>query len=210
MVFEAEELHCTAEEIDRHPFARFICQRVFPQHHADQVIGWAIISKECSDSLDSKIAENFYQLCDTIADERHHIAEETAENLAAAKIKLGEKRYDEALTRIVGALEMNPASSVAKDLFVQTLTKTTWTFPEITITHAVPIDQLSFAAPSSLWVNLGGKTNTTVFWDLETMELKSVLFPHLTGKNRNLLAGPQGQLSSFSVEKAPCCAMPKL
>jgi hypothetical protein len=123
------------------------------------------------------------------------IAERTAAKLGAAQLKLDAKRYDDALVRIVNALQTNLDSPEAKSMLVKILLETTWTLPEVTITHAAPIDQLFFAAPSSLWVNLGGKANTTVLWDLDTMSLKSVLFPHPTEKNRSLLVGPQNRFT---------------
>ncbi len=123
------------------------------------------------------------------------VVEKTAAKLAAAKTKLDERRYDDALVRIVNALETNPDSAEAKNFLVRILRETTWILPEITITHAAPIDQFSFVAPSSLWVNLGGKMNTTVLWDLGNMTLRSALFPHPTEKNRSLIVGPQSQFA---------------
>ena len=50
------------------------------------------------------------------------------------------------------------------------LSETTWSFPELTLKHPMPVDQLAAAGSSALWVSLGGKNNTTVRWNLENAE----------------------------------------
>lgn len=70
------------------------------------------------------------------------------------------------------------------------LEKTVWNLPELTLDHSQQIEQISFSAPSSLWVSLAGGTNTTVHWNLETQHLESVLFPVPGCHTRSLTFDP--------------------
>ena len=85
-----------------------------------------------------------------------------------AKLKLEQNRPDEALALLVSALKGDPTSEEARALAETILSETTWNFPELTLKHPMPVDQIASAAPSSLWVSLGGKNNTTVRWNLDT------------------------------------------
>ncbi len=108
----------------------------------------------------------------------------------AAKAKLELKRPDEALALLVSALKIDSGSEEARGLAEMILKETVWNFPEITLSHPLPIEQLAFAAPASLWVSLAGESNTTVRWNLETLQIESVLFP-LTGvQTRSLVFDP--------------------
>ena len=108
----------------------------------------------------------------------------------AAKTKLDQKRPDEALALLVSALKADPASEEARALAESILSETAWNLPTLTLDHPLPIDQVAFAAPSSLWVSLGGKTNTTVRWNLETLQIEAVLFPAKDCKTRSLVFDP--------------------
>ncbi len=104
-----------------------------------------------------------------------------------AKVKLEQNRPDEALALLVSALKGNPASSEAHALADVILSETTWSFPELTLRHSMPVDQLTSAGPSGLWVSLGGKNNTTVRWNLDSLKIESVLFPTNGGATRSLV-----------------------
>ena len=119
----------------------------------------------------------------------------------AAKSQLEQKRPDEALALLVSALKAEPASQEARDLAETILKETVWNFPALTLDHPLPIEQLAVAGPSSLWVSLGGKTNTTVRWNLETLQIESVLFPVAGHPTRSLVFDPGHQ--SVVVERGP-------
>ncbi len=107
-----------------------------------------------------------------------------------AKAILSQNRPDEALSLLVTALKDDPTSEEALSLADVILSETTWSFPEITIPHPMPVDQLATAGPSSLWVSLDGKNNTTVRWNLDTLKIESVLFPTAGGPTRSLVFDP--------------------
>ncbi len=104
-----------------------------------------------------------------------------------AKAKLEQNRPDEALALLVSALKGNPGSSEAQALADIILSETTWSFPDLILKHPMPVDQLTAAGPSSLWVSLAGKNNTTVRWDLDRLKIESVLFPTNGGPTRSLV-----------------------
>jgi tetratricopeptide (TPR) repeat protein len=107
-----------------------------------------------------------------------------------AKAKLEQNRPDEALALLVSALKGNPGSSEARALADVILSETTWSFPELTLKHPMPVDQLATADPAALWVSLGGKNNTTVRWNLDRLKIESVLFPTNGGPTRSLVFDP--------------------
>ncbi len=119
----------------------------------------------------------------------------------AAKAKLEQRRPDEALALLISALKTYPAAQEARDMAETILRETVWNLPEATLDHRLPIDQIHFAAPASLWVSLGGEINTTVRWNLETLRIESVLFPAANCKTRSLVfdAGHR----SVVVERGP-------
>ena len=104
-----------------------------------------------------------------------------------AKVKLEQNRPDEALPLLVSALKGDPGSKEARELVGVILGETTWSFPELTLQHSMPVDQLATAGPSSLWVSLNGKSNTTVRWNLDSLKIESVLFPTNGGSTRSLV-----------------------
>ncbi|MGL4400434.1 MAG: hypothetical protein ACRCXD_11240, partial [Luteolibacter sp.] len=107
-----------------------------------------------------------------------------------AKGILGQNRPDEALALLVTALKDDPTSGEALAMADVILSETTWNYPEITLPHPMPVDQLATAGPSSLWVSLDGKNNTTVRWNLDALEIESVLFPTAGGPTRSLVFDP--------------------
>jgi tetratricopeptide (TPR) repeat protein len=107
-----------------------------------------------------------------------------------AKAILGQNRPDEALSLLVTALKDDLTSGEALAMADMILSETTWNYPEITLPHPMPVDQLATAGPSSLWVSLDGKSNTTVRWNLDTLEIESVLFPTAGGPTRSLVFDP--------------------
>lgn len=110
-----------------------------------------------------------------------------------AKIKLEQNRPDEALALLVSALKNDPTSSEAREMAEIILSETVWNLPEFTIDHPMPVDQIACATPSSLWVSLSGKSNTTVRWNLNTLKIASVLFPTHGGATRTLVFDPTRQ-----------------
>ena len=119
----------------------------------------------------------------------------------AARTQLDLKRPDAALALLVSALQAEPSSQEARDLAESILKETVWNFPALTLPHPSPIEQINSAGPSSLWVSLGGKTNTTIRWNLETPEIESVLFPVAAQATRSLVFDPGHR--SVVVERGP-------
>ena len=113
-----------------------------------------------------------------------------------ARIKLDQKRPGEALALLVSTLKADPSSLEAKVLMETILEETVWNAPDLTIPHRFPVEHISFAAPSSMWISLGGEINTTVRWNLETRQIESVLFPITGMVTRSLTFDP---LARFAV-----------
>jgi len=97
---------------------------------------------------------------------------------------------DESLALLVSALEADPKSGEALAMAGGILAKTRWHIPEISIDHHRSLDRIEFAPPSSLWVSLEGDANTTVRWNLESLEIESTLFPVVCGGTRSLAFDP--------------------
>ncbi|HEX7261832.1 MAG TPA: hypothetical protein VF258_08465 [Luteolibacter sp.] len=110
----------------------------------------------------------------------------TIARLDAAKLKQEQHRPHEALALLVSALHADPASGETRALTESILKETVWNLPVLTLDHGMPIGQIAFAAPSSLWVSLDGKTNTTIRWNLDAMRIESVLFPAKNCQSRSL------------------------
>lgn len=119
----------------------------------------------------------------------------------AAQAKLDSKQPDEALGLLVSALQTDPGSEEARSLAGTILSETVWNFPEVTLAHSMPIDQIHHAASSCLWVSLAGEANTTVRWNLDTLRIDSVLFPVAGIPTRSLVFDPGHQ--SVVVERGP-------
>ncbi len=105
----------------------------------------------------------------------------------AAKMRLEQKRPDEALAMLVSALKTDPASTEIYTMVETILSQTVWNLPAVTIDHQLPIQHIVMADPNSLWVSLGGETDTTVRWNLKTLKIESVLFPTAGGETRSLI-----------------------
>jgi tetratricopeptide (TPR) repeat protein len=84
---------------------------------------------------------------------------------------------DHALALLVSALKADETSTEARELALNLLRETRWSVPLVSIAHSSPIDQIAFSNPNSAWVSLHGPQNTTVRWDLESLQIRSVLFP---------------------------------
>jgi tetratricopeptide (TPR) repeat protein len=110
-----------------------------------------------------------------------------------AKLKLEQNRPDEALALLISALKEDTTSIEAREWIESILNETVWNLPAITLKHSMQVDQIAFAAPSSLWVSLSGEKNTTVRWSLETLEIENVLFPTSGGTTRSLVLDPTSQ-----------------
>ncbi|MEO5713291.1 MAG: hypothetical protein ABIT37_07365 [Luteolibacter sp.] len=117
-----------------------------------------------------------------------------APQLAAARVDAAKtKSPDEALALLVSALTVDPQSEEARAAIDKILSETTWNWPTLTLDHHLPIDQVAFASPSSLWVSLSGDANTTVLWDLESLKVTNVLFPTDKDPTRDLIFDPSHQ-----------------
>ena len=116
-----------------------------------------------------------------------------------AKLKLQHQRPDEALALLVSALKGNPAAEEARTLAGTIFAETRWNLPTLTLKHPMPVDQIAFAAPASLWVSMNGKSNTTVRWNLDTPQIESVLFPTGSSETRSLVFDAKRQ--SMVVER---------
>lgn len=103
----------------------------------------------------------------------------------AAKAKLTQLRPDEALGLLVAALRADPASEEARNLAATILAETSWNFPVLTWDYQLPVQQIALHG-TDLWVSLGGTANTTVRWDLNTLEISSLLFPTDSSETRSL------------------------
>lgn len=103
----------------------------------------------------------------------------------AAKEKLTQLRPDEALALLVSALRADPASEEARNLAASILTETSWNFPVLTLNHQLPVQQIALSG-TDLWVSLGGTANTTVRWDLDSLEIGNLLFPTDQSETRSL------------------------
>jgi hypothetical protein len=121
--------------------------------------------------------------------------------LAAARVDLAKTRpADEALALLVSAMEADPTSGEALAMATELLAQTRWHLPETSIAHGKPIDLIHFAKPSSLWVSLSGDSNTTVRWNLESMQIEATLFPIASPPTRSLIIDPSRR--SLVVERA--------
>lgn len=94
----------------------------------------------------------------------------------AAAEKLSQQRPDEALALLVSALRTDPESVEAREAAAAILAETTWNFPLVALDHRLPVSHVAHDA-TSLWVSLAGETQTIVRWNLETLQIESVMFP---------------------------------
>ena len=115
-----------------------------------------------------------------------------AEKLSGAWQDLAQtKAADEALVLLDLALAADPTSKSALATAEKILRETTWNFPLASLPHTLPIAQVAFAPPSSLWVTTASETYTTTLrWDLQKMEIGALLFPVFNSKPRSLVFDP--------------------
>lgn len=118
------------------------------------------------------------------------LAQLAGARIDAAKEKLADRHPEEALPLLVSALKADPSSEEARGLVETILRETTWNLPVVTLAHHMPVQQIAWAAPATLWTSLGGKLNTTVRWNLETLRIESVLFPATDANTRFLVFDP--------------------
>jgi len=115
-------------------------------------------------------------------------ATELSAQLAAALTDLAKTLpADEALGLLTAALKADPSNTHARVEAEKILQETAWNLPLTELNHQLPIDQIAFAPPNNIWVSLSGKVNTTMRWNLENLEIESILFPTKTGKTRSLV-----------------------
>jgi hypothetical protein len=105
----------------------------------------------------------------------------------AARAKLEKDQPGVALAMLVSALKTDPESIEARNLARKILTTTVWNIPETTLEHHCAIDHVEFSPPSTLWVSVSGKANTTVKWNLESLKIENVLFPAELPPTRSLV-----------------------
>ena len=119
--------------------------------------------------------------------------------LAAARLEVARDRITadrpaEALAWLASALQADPTHEEARAAAFDLLDKTAWRLPEFRLDHGMAVEQLCFLPPSSLWVSLNGRANTTIRWNLERKTIESVLFPTAPGTTRSLTIDPTGRL----------------
>ena len=105
----------------------------------------------------------------------------------AAQARLDQGQPERAFELLVSALETDPSCEAARALVESLLAETVWSLPVLEIPHTLPVEQVAFSAPSTLWVSLGGDARTTVRWDLETLRVGAVMFPAKEGMTRGLV-----------------------
>ena len=122
-----------------------------------------------------------------------------ARQLAAARLEVAnacmEKHaQDEALALLVAACQADPTFTAASVLLSKLLAETVWNIPVTAIRHQLPVEQLAFVGPASLWVSLAETApngfNTTVLWDTEALKIQSVLFPVRASVTHSLVVAP--------------------
>ena len=135
-------------------------------------------------------------------------AEETTTanpDLAAARIDLARAALDrnapdEALAMLVSALDADPSSGEALTALGELLAISKWHLPTLTIEHGQSIDHIRYDGAASLWVSLSGDANTMVRWNLDSLEIESVLFPVKAAATRSLEISPGHR--TFVMERA--------
>ena len=109
-----------------------------------------------------------------------------ARQLAAARLEVANMRLenhvqDEALAMLVAACQADPTYGAAITELRKLLAETVWNIPVTAFHHQLPVEQLAFVAPASLWVSLAEAApdgfNTTVLWNTEALKIDSLLFP---------------------------------
>ena len=113
-------------------------------------------------------------------------AELAGARIDGAKTKLEQKRPDEALALLISALKADPASAEGRAMLETILSKTVWNLPTLTIAHQLPVEHITTDTRNSLWVSLGGNNNTAVRWNLQTLQIESILFPRNASETRSL------------------------
>jgi len=119
-----------------------------------------------------------------------------ARQLAAARLEVANTRLenhaqDEALALLVAACQADPTCTAAFTQLRELLAETVWNIPVTAFHHQLPVEQLAFVAPASLWVSLAEAApdgcNTTVLWDTEALKIDSVLFPARVATTHSLV-----------------------
>lgn len=119
-----------------------------------------------------------------------------ARQLAAARLEVAntcieKNAQDEALALLVSACKADPTYAAASSLMRQLFAQTVWNIPVTAFHHQLPVEQLAFVAPASLWVSLAETTpdgfNTTVLWNSEALKIDSILFPVCGATTRSLV-----------------------
>ena len=116
-----------------------------------------------------------------------------AARVDAAKTCLRDHAPDRALVLLVAALATEPGFSEASELVRQILAETQWHVPVLEFKHELPVAQVAFSPPSSLWVGLAEEkadgVNTAVGWDTAGLKINSVLFPASGMATRSMVLG---------------------
>ena len=119
-----------------------------------------------------------------------------ARQLAAARLEVAntcieKNAQDEALALLVSACKADPTYAAATSLMRQLFAQTVWNIPVTAFHHQLPVEQLAFVAPASLWVSLAETApdgfNTTVLWNSEALKIDSILFPVCGAATRSLV-----------------------
>ena len=81
-----------------------------------------------------------------------------AARLDAATTCIEKNSQDEALALLVAACKADPSFTAASSLMRSLLAETVWNIPITTLNHQLPVQQLAFVPPASLWVSLAEAT----------------------------------------------------
>ncbi len=111
----------------------------------------------------------------------------------AARIRLEQGRPAEALALLVVALRTDPQSKEARAVAEDILGRTVWHFPDMILSHPLPVERLAVGGNEALWVAMGGENCTVARWDLAKLRVDAVLFPVADSVPRSMVVGPVGK-----------------
>ncbi len=120
--------------------------------------------------------------------------------LARARLEVAIARLDahhpaEALAWLCAALRADPSLPAARETALDLLETRTWLIPETSISLSLPAGPLHFSPPGSLWVSLGGKSDTVVRWNLDAWRIESTMFPLAELPVRSITTDAAGHLA---------------
>jgi hypothetical protein len=143
---------------------------------------------------EAEVAET--KALDSAAETRRSLA---AADFDAAAARVAGEAPDEALPFLLASLEGDPRNVEAQALLLETLRRTTWHFPEISLRHPLPVTRLEFGADrDSLFAATDTASssegfNTTLRWDLAKGSIEAMLAPQWGQTTHTLSVSPGGR-----------------